>query len=214
MSDLRTAALRALDALEHAGQTGDWILAGPAITALKGALAEPQEPVAWWKRHRDGSVELNDARTFIAEDAIATGRRPLIFGDTSPPQRPAPIIQPEIKDDKPFGYFRAEPFGWTDCAPTDEGAIPLYERPQQPPTPPEAQTEAEKVAYCAGWWAAMDAKREQIDKPQGNLLPWKGLTEEEHTYYKACGFVGVKAVEEKLRARNSTLACHQGEEQQ
>ena len=44
------------------------------------------------------------------------------------------------------------------------------------------------------------------------LLPWKGLTEEEHTYYKACGFVGVKAVEEKLRARNSTLACHQGEE--
>ena len=44
------------------------------------------------------------------------------------------------------------------------------------------------------------------------LLPWKGLTEEEHTYYKACGFVGVKAVEEKLRARNSTLDCHQGEE--
>ena len=73
----------------------------------------------------------------------------------------APIIQPEIKDDKPFGYFRAEPFGWTDCAPTDEGAIPLYERPQQPPTPPEAQTEAEKVAYCAGWWAAMETKREQ-----------------------------------------------------
>ena len=124
----------------------------------------------------------------------------------------APIIQPEIKDDKPFGYFRAEPFGWTDCAPTDEGAIPLYERPQQPPTPPEAKTEAEKVAYCAGWWAAMDAKREQNDKPQGNLLPWKGLTEEEHTYYKACGFVGVKAVEEKLRARNSMLDCHQGEE--
>jgi hypothetical protein len=51
------------------------------------------------------------------------------------------------------------------------------------------------------------AKREQNDKPQGKLLPWKGLTEEEHTYYKACGFVGVKAVEEKLRARNSTLAC-------
>jgi hypothetical protein len=38
-------------------------------------------------------------------------------------------------------------------------------------------------------------------------MPWKGLTEEEHNYYKACGFVGVKAVEEKLRAKNSTLAC-------
>jgi hypothetical protein len=69
--------------------------------------------------------------------------------------------------------------------------------------PPEAQTEAEKIAYCAGWWAAMEAKQ----NPQEKLLPWKGLTEEEHNYYKACGFVGVKAVEEKLRAKNSTLAC-------
>jgi len=45
------------------------------------------------------------------------------------------------------------------------------------------------------------------DDKEPRLLPWKGLTEEEVTYYKACGFVGVKAVEEKLRARNSTLAC-------
>ena len=29
----------------------------------------------------------------------------------------------------PFGYFRAEPFGWTDCAESDEGANPLYEAP-------------------------------------------------------------------------------------
>ena len=29
----------------------------------------------------------------------------------------------------PFGYFRAEPFGWTDCAESDEGAKPLYESP-------------------------------------------------------------------------------------
>ena len=29
----------------------------------------------------------------------------------------------------PFGYFRAEPFGWTDCAESDEGAKPLYEAP-------------------------------------------------------------------------------------
>ncbi len=31
---------------------------------------------------------------------------------------------------EPFGYFRVEPFGWTDCAKDDEGAIALYERPQ------------------------------------------------------------------------------------
>jgi len=30
---------------------------------------------------------------------------------------------------EPFGYFKAEPFGWTDCAETDEGAVALYERP-------------------------------------------------------------------------------------
>jgi len=28
---------------------------------------------------------------------------------------------------EPFGYFKAEPFGWTDCAEMDEGAIALYE---------------------------------------------------------------------------------------
>jgi hypothetical protein len=30
---------------------------------------------------------------------------------------------------EPFGYFRAEPFGWTNCAETDEGAIALYTHP-------------------------------------------------------------------------------------
>jgi hypothetical protein len=48
----------------------------------------------------------------------------------------------------------------------------------------------------------------KVDKETRWLpMPWKGLTEEEHNYYKALGFVGVKAVEEKLRAKNSTLAC-------
>ena len=28
---------------------------------------------------------------------------------------------------EPFGYFKAQPFGWTDCAETDEYAIPLYD---------------------------------------------------------------------------------------
>lgn len=35
----------------------------------------------------------------------------------------------EIEKCEPFGYFKAEPFGWTDCAETDEGAIALYEAP-------------------------------------------------------------------------------------
>lgn len=32
---------------------------------------------------------------------------------------------------EPFGYFRPEPFGWTDCAKDDDGAIALYETPPQ-----------------------------------------------------------------------------------
>ena len=28
---------------------------------------------------------------------------------------------------EPFGYFKPEPFGWTDCAETDEGAQPLWD---------------------------------------------------------------------------------------
>ena len=34
-----------------------------------------------------------------------------------------------IGGQEPFGYFKAEPFGWTACAEGDEGAIALYERP-------------------------------------------------------------------------------------
>ena len=40
-------------------------------------------------------------------------------------QPPLPV-QPA---QEPFGYFKAEPFGWTDCAETDEGAKALYEAP-------------------------------------------------------------------------------------
>ena len=29
---------------------------------------------------------------------------------------------------EPFGHFKAEPFGWTDCAETDDGAQPLYDQ--------------------------------------------------------------------------------------
>ena len=29
---------------------------------------------------------------------------------------------------EPFGYFKPEPFGWTDCKETDECAIPLFDK--------------------------------------------------------------------------------------
>ena len=36
---------------------------------------------------------------------------------------------------EPFGYFKAEPFGWTDCAETDDGAIALFAAPPAPSVP-------------------------------------------------------------------------------
>jgi hypothetical protein len=45
-----------------------------------------------------------------------------------------------------------------------QAAINLRAALEQQKPPPEAQTEAEKIAYCAGWWAAMEQKREQPEQ--------------------------------------------------
>lgn len=45
------------------------------------------------------------------------------------PDLRAIIEEYKAAEKDPFGYFKAEPFGWTDCAETDEGAIALYENP-------------------------------------------------------------------------------------
>lgn len=33
-----------------------------------------------------------------------------------------------MKPIEPFGFFKPGPFGWTDCAETDDDAIPLYDK--------------------------------------------------------------------------------------
>ena len=38
--------------------------------------------------------------------------------------------------------------------------------PQGPTPPPEAQTEAEKIAYCAGWWDALAKARKAEPVPE------------------------------------------------
>ena len=49
----------------------------------------------------------------------------------------------------PFGYFRAEPFGWTDCAESDEGAKPLYESPPPAQEARESCTLSYRIAELA-----------------------------------------------------------------
>ena len=96
MSDLRTAALRALEAYDA---------------------------------HDLLTFYMEDIRAALVEDAMQK------FTDVNQELEAAlatPIIQPEIKDDKPF-------------------------------PPPESQTEAEKVAYCAGWWDGLTKARAERD---------------------------------------------------
>ena len=97
MSDLRTAAKRALEAYDA------------------------HDPLA---------VVMEDLRAALVEDAMQK------FTDVNQELEAAlaaPIMKPEIKDDKPL-------------------------------PPPEAQTEAEKIAYCAGWWDALEKKRAERDE--------------------------------------------------
>lgn len=264
MTDLRTAAQRLLDAIDRALPEAPLCSAFDVVadTAddLRDALAYREDIAQAAFEHWVETVE--------ATQGCAISRNAVVDA--------VPIIKPEIKG------HNAEP-------------------------PPEAQTEAEKIAYCAGWWAAMEAKREQATNfpeeklqaiaeyigdnyhvwygigardveevllqaahhklvavrqhfvkgtsPQEQAEPvawrtfdgeggydyrtyddnenyrdewdrrnpnhkgwveplythqprqWQGLTDEERDYFKALGFVGGKAVEEKLRAKNSTLAC-------
>ena len=87
--------------------------AAPAVPqGLRDFLTElskqkPEKPDYW---SSCGQCERNSS---TAEDLLAA----------TPAPAPA--------QGEPFGYFRAEPFGWTDCAEDDEGAIALYERPQE-----------------------------------------------------------------------------------
>ena len=114
MSDLRTAALRALEALclWATGRDMDAVALNDLILRLDAALAEPGSD------YENGFVDgmLEQARRSVDKAVNAMAK---------------PIIKPEIKDDKP---------------------VP----------PPEAQTEAEKVAYCAGWWDALAAERKEL----------------------------------------------------
>ena len=70
--------------------------------------------------------------------------------------QPAP--QPAAQQGEPFGYFRAEPFGWTDCAEGDEGAVALYEK--------AGVTDATLHKIIASVEAALDA----AGAPAGTLV--------------------------------------------
>ena len=67
---------------------------------------------------------------------------------------------------EPFGYFKAEPFGWTDCAETDDGAIALFDAPPAP-TPAEAPAD---VARDAERWRTLPQFLEEFQIPYLRLI--------------------------------------------
>jgi hypothetical protein len=58
---------------------------------------------------------------------------------------------------------------------------------EQPKPPPEAQTEAERLAYCAGWWAAMEQKREQQEQEPVAWLRREELADLQSCNYRQLG---------------------------
>ena len=78
-------------------------------------------------------------------------------------QRLAATTAPAPAQGEPFGHFRVEPFGWTDCAKDDEGAIALYERPQEVGLTDEQTL---KDAYQEGYYARVtynDAEESDLE---------------------------------------------------
>lgn len=89
------------------------------------------------------------------KEELAKIRRCVDFLDTDEYlEASAALDRIEAAMSEPFGYFRAEPFSWTDCAEDDEGAKALYE--MCPATQPELWNNRE---YWRGWNAGLRAKR-------------------------------------------------------
>lgn len=132
---------------------------GDTYTANQGAArfmrtlaqVEPTHPLP-----KTPAVEQQEAPAAVAQqtppqqDTAAYNGwvvRDVLFNDGEP------VGHRAVKQE-PFGYFRPEPFGWTDCAETDEGAIALYEKPQpaapqsrQPLTNEQVQTVLSEAGY-------------------------------------------------------------------
>ena len=72
---------------------------------------------------------------------------------------------------EPFGYFKAEPFGWRDCAETDEGAIALYEAPQSQADALDAEPMWLQVDAEVRYWE--DATVNGDEDTEGDLIPLK-----------------------------------------
>ena len=143
----RATVQQALEALGKwsTGRDMDAVELNDLIATLEAALKQPgqAEPVAWIDNtgHPKHRLYLQSA----TERRLYGPLRPLYAVPRPITTTTKPEPQPE-----PFGYFRAEPFGWTDCAETDEGAKALYQKPPTAWTPATTPPDTERTVLV---WA-------------------------------------------------------------
>ena len=96
-------------------------------------VARDAEPVAYVTGYYAGylSIATIDGRVLPAGTALFTTPPAPSVPEVATATNPSQISSSA----EPFGYFKAEPFGWTDCAETDDGAIALYTAPPAPSVP-------------------------------------------------------------------------------
>jgi len=137
-----------------------WFLNGDCMAGFLQELvkAPEPEPVAWQVRNGWASVAIFEpvayvtgvygGHTTVAPIDAAQVLRVGMALYTAPPAPSVPDgwkLVPVEPTPEPFGYFKAEPFGWTDCAETDDGAIALFDAPPAP-TPAEAPADVARDA--------------------------------------------------------------------
>jgi hypothetical protein len=191
MTTLREAAQQALEALEYYEHRKlDWCYADEAaITALRAALEQQvQEPGFWGRVAARQSDKIKQLETDLRAALKQPGQEPVaerlrlagltLIGLAEHDQN-CDVF--DLDDD---GKHKPCSCGFNDAyaaireagksAITPDGKLEREHSPDcallkipsrdcdcQPEPPPEAQTKAEQVAYCAGWWAAMAAKAKE-----------------------------------------------------
>ena len=117
------------------------LAAAPTPAEAPADVARDAEPVAY-------VTGVYGGHTTVAPIDAAQVLRVGMALYTAPPAPSVPDgwkLVPVEPTPEPFGYFKAEPFGWTDCAETDDGAIALFDVPPAP-TPAEAPADVARDA--------------------------------------------------------------------
>ena len=112
------------------------------VEAMQGALETlfwANDEINYWRGEAHGYKPEDQPAIMLAITALRAALADHFRGDKKMVEQP---------QQEPFGYFRAEPFGWTDCAETDDGAVALYEHP---PAQRKALTIREIGAVCGNF---------------------------------------------------------------